>query len=252
MESRWSPGGLLIQFQEFTWTPDGLHQDAWLSVMTSLSFSSRSRQSLKLAARQVLYSSCVSPSLWVGVRKSCIACRIFSSDTLWCWWFSFSASGELVLFEFRGEWEHSSSSSSRAHWRRSFAMQASLSSQQSSLRLRSLRSDPSRSSPASEDSGLGLLSGDRIELCNPPTSSNGVSVESWSLESSFWVLRWSWLLSQSLLSANSRLVKLGTGSSPVSNVADSVGRIQLLLWSSTVSPRILPGASNVVGDGPRG
>jgi hypothetical protein len=33
--SRWTPGGLLIQFQEFTWTPDGVHQDLWLSVMTS-------------------------------------------------------------------------------------------------------------------------------------------------------------------------------------------------------------------------
>ena len=35
MDSWWTPGGLLIQFQEFTWTPDGVHQDAWLSVMTS-------------------------------------------------------------------------------------------------------------------------------------------------------------------------------------------------------------------------
>jgi hypothetical protein len=35
MDSRKTPDGLLIQFQEFTWTPDGVHQDSWLSVMTS-------------------------------------------------------------------------------------------------------------------------------------------------------------------------------------------------------------------------
>src|SRR5882762_4921469 len=35
MHSRWTPGGLLMQFQESTWTPDGVHQDAWLSVTTS-------------------------------------------------------------------------------------------------------------------------------------------------------------------------------------------------------------------------
>jgi hypothetical protein len=35
MDSRWTPGGVLIQFQESTWTPDGLHQEAWLSVTTS-------------------------------------------------------------------------------------------------------------------------------------------------------------------------------------------------------------------------
>ena len=29
------PDGLLIQFQEFTWTPDGVHQEAWLSVRPS-------------------------------------------------------------------------------------------------------------------------------------------------------------------------------------------------------------------------
>ena len=30
------PGGLLqILHQEFTWTPDGVHQDPWLSVTTS-------------------------------------------------------------------------------------------------------------------------------------------------------------------------------------------------------------------------
>src|ERR1700732_905977 len=37
MDSRWTPSGLLIQFQEFIWTPDGVHQDSWLSVMTSVS-----------------------------------------------------------------------------------------------------------------------------------------------------------------------------------------------------------------------
>ena len=35
MDSRCTPGKLLTQFQEFTWTPDGLHQDPWLSVTTS-------------------------------------------------------------------------------------------------------------------------------------------------------------------------------------------------------------------------
>jgi hypothetical protein len=35
MDSWWTPGGLLTQFQEFIWTPDGVHQDAWLSVTTS-------------------------------------------------------------------------------------------------------------------------------------------------------------------------------------------------------------------------
>jgi len=29
------PGGLQILYQEFTWTPDGVHQDPWLSVTTS-------------------------------------------------------------------------------------------------------------------------------------------------------------------------------------------------------------------------
>ena len=35
MDSWWTPSGLLIQFQEFTWTPDGVHQEAWLSVRPS-------------------------------------------------------------------------------------------------------------------------------------------------------------------------------------------------------------------------
>ena len=35
VDSRWTPGRLQIQYQEFTWTPDGVHQDAWLSVTTS-------------------------------------------------------------------------------------------------------------------------------------------------------------------------------------------------------------------------
>ena len=35
MDSRKTPDGLLIQFQEFTWTPDGVHQEAWLSVRPS-------------------------------------------------------------------------------------------------------------------------------------------------------------------------------------------------------------------------
>jgi hypothetical protein len=39
MDSRETPDGLLIQFQEFTWTPDGVHQDAWLSVTTSVKMS---------------------------------------------------------------------------------------------------------------------------------------------------------------------------------------------------------------------
>jgi len=84
---------------------------------------------------------------------------------------------ELVLFEFQGEHECSSSSSLRARCRRLFVMQASLSSWRSSRCLRSPRSDPSRSSPASEDSALGLLLGDRIGLRSPPASSNGVSAE---------------------------------------------------------------------------
>jgi hypothetical protein len=29
------PDRLLIQFQEFTWTPDGVHLDLWLSVRPS-------------------------------------------------------------------------------------------------------------------------------------------------------------------------------------------------------------------------
>ena len=36
MDSRKTSDGLLIQFQEFTWTPDGVHQEAWLSVRPSL------------------------------------------------------------------------------------------------------------------------------------------------------------------------------------------------------------------------
>src|SRR5882762_5689723 len=35
VDSRWTPGRLQIQYQEFTWTPDGVHQDPWLSVTTS-------------------------------------------------------------------------------------------------------------------------------------------------------------------------------------------------------------------------
>jgi len=35
VDSRWIPDGLQIQYQEFTWTPDGVHQDPWLSVTTS-------------------------------------------------------------------------------------------------------------------------------------------------------------------------------------------------------------------------
>src|ERR1700676_2640028 len=37
VDSRWTPGRLQIQYQEFTWTPDGVHQDPWLSVTTSAS-----------------------------------------------------------------------------------------------------------------------------------------------------------------------------------------------------------------------
>jgi hypothetical protein len=33
--TRETPDGLLIQFQELTWTLDGVHQDMWLSVTTS-------------------------------------------------------------------------------------------------------------------------------------------------------------------------------------------------------------------------
>ena len=32
MDSRKTPDGLLIQCLEFTWTPDGVHQEVWLSV----------------------------------------------------------------------------------------------------------------------------------------------------------------------------------------------------------------------------
>jgi hypothetical protein len=47
MDSRKTPDGLLIQFQEFTWTPDGLHQDSWLSVTTS-KLLSRGRSGMTL------------------------------------------------------------------------------------------------------------------------------------------------------------------------------------------------------------
>src|SRR5882762_2717214 len=36
VDSRWTPGRLQIQYQEFTWTPVGVHQDPWLSATTSL------------------------------------------------------------------------------------------------------------------------------------------------------------------------------------------------------------------------
>jgi hypothetical protein len=40
MHSRRTPDGLLMQYQEFTWTPDGVHPDSWLSVTSSLSLIS--------------------------------------------------------------------------------------------------------------------------------------------------------------------------------------------------------------------
>src|SRR5882762_8529058 len=46
MDSRWTPGRLQIQYQEFTWTPDGVHQDPWLSVTTSSTAPSHSQTSL--------------------------------------------------------------------------------------------------------------------------------------------------------------------------------------------------------------
>ena len=36
VNSRWTPDGLQILYQEFTRTPDGVHQDPWPSVTTSL------------------------------------------------------------------------------------------------------------------------------------------------------------------------------------------------------------------------
>jgi hypothetical protein len=62
--------------------------------------------------------------------------------------------------------------------------------------FQSSRSDPIRSSLASEDLDLILLIGDQLVSC---TSSSGVSAELWCLEPLFWALCRSWSLSRSLV-----------------------------------------------------
>src|ERR1700683_1154786 len=114
MDSRKTPGGLQDQFLESFWTPDGVHQDSWLSVMTSIIW------------RCMGYSVCGDTGrpqwIWRGSKQRCFHFRfvlIRTGSRIKLDLGSLSGTVGLgpILSMLRRVWMHSSRNVSRLSWK---------------------------------------------------------------------------------------------------------------------------------------